>query len=216
MSNVGICTVPTPVYSSEEGLEFIAFPQTRFVCEGGDERWIHVKTNEYPTETSLFVAKPLITLSKKHVEERKRELPSPERILTFMQSIVGTRYLWGGNWAQGIPELLQFFPHLTTDDELYRGVDCSGLLFQASDGCTPRNTQELFHYGKEIPFETKRVQPLDMLVWPGHVLFILNEHQTIESRSGKGVVISSLDERVAELQKMKQLFSFRRWHPDLT
>jgi cell wall-associated NlpC family hydrolase len=200
MSNYAIAKIPTPVYNKEGGLEFIAFPGTKFALLNETQ----VLTNEYPTKQSLYVDLQFLEKTSSDTPERKKKLPSATTILKFMESLIGTPYLWGGNWAQGLPQA----------PNLCKGVDCSGLLYQATNGFTPRNTSELVHYGEEV--FTKK--PLDMIVWKGHVIFILNEDQTIESLSGKGVIISSFKDRYAEvcekLRAESKPFYLRRWHPD--
>ncbi|HPE85225.1 MAG TPA: hypothetical protein PLO43_03500, partial [Chlamydiales bacterium] len=81
----------------------------------------------------------------------------------------------------------------------FAGVDCSGLLYEASYGLTPRNTSELISFGEERSLEN--LQPLDLLVWKGHVVIVLDPYHTIESRLGKGVVITPLADRLSEIER---------------
>ena len=146
-----------------------------------------------------------------------------------MKSLVGTRYFWGGNVPTGIPEMESLYPDTISqedqDDLMCRGVDCSGLLHFATDGITPHTTGELISFGKEIAKNLnsasevqKLVKPLDMMVWRGHVIFVLDSNQVIESRHGFGVIISSLPKRYAEVfqltQNDKKDLYIRRWHPN--
>lgn len=217
MSNYAISKFPTPVYNQDRGLEFIAFPGTKFLCQKPTATTAQVTTKEYPTDAPLYVDSRFLKQASHETPEREKKLPPVQTILKFMESLIGTRYLWGGNWAQGIPEILEFYPALSTEDDLCKGIDCSGLLFQATNGFTPRNTSELISYGKEISVD-QEIKPLDMLVWKGHVIFVLNSQETIESRSGKGVVVSSFTDRYAEVcEKLRaedKSFYLRRWYPD--
>lgn len=223
-----ITTLPTPVYNTpyfphlqstlpkdSQGLiksvEAIAFPGTKLTCVKEEAcNALQVTLSEYPSETSLYVDSRFLAPCPPNTPERIKRLPSSEAMLQWMVSLVGTRYFWGGNWAQGIPEMLEMYPNLRSSDDqedaLCKGVDCSGLLFQASQGATPRNTSQLIHYGKEIEvdvFSLKDVQdalePLDLIVWKGHVLIVLSPQEVIESRLNDGVVITPFHVRYPQI-----------------
>lgn len=214
-------------FKNEQGLiksiETIAFPGTKFTVQNEVAPTIvQVTTAEYPSDIPLYADRRFLQTVSFHTPEREKSMPSSSAILDFMVSLLGTRYFWGGNWAEGISQMLEFYPHLLNaadqDDVLCKGVDCSGLLYQATNGMTPRNTSELIHYGQEIavnPISLPPIQPLDMLVWKGHVVFILDQQHTIESLGGKGVIISSLKERfpqILEKTRSKNIaFYLRRW-----
>ena len=145
--------------------------------------------------------------------EVKGSLPSSAELLSHMEKRVGTPYVWGGNWAEGIPEMLQYYPPQgilsKRMEELWmmKGLDCSGLLFEASLGVTPRNTSELLFYGQEVKLEELR--PMDMIIYPGHVLFVRDQETIIESKAGFGVRICSLSERLCQIQS--ESYCFRRF-----
>jgi hypothetical protein len=136
----------------------------------------------------------------------QRSLPNAQTLLAHMESRIGTPYVWGGNWAEGIPEMLQYYPPtepLTPRNlELWtlQGLDCSGLLFEASGGVTPRNSGQLLKYGKALKI-SDLLKPLDMLVYPSHVLFVRDQKTIIESKSPFGVRICPLQDRFLEIQK---------------
>jgi hypothetical protein len=113
-----------------------------------------------------------------------------------------------------------------------KGVDCSGLLYYASNGCTPRNTSALVHYGQSVLIEGKttqeilqHVEALDLIVWAGHVICVLDKETAIESKVGAGVVTTPLEERLEQVMQsrrpvdhyhsLRPSFAIRRWHPDL-
>ena len=84
------------------------------------------------------------------------------------------------------------------------GVDCSGLLYQATGGYTPRNTSSMKDFGDEVkisglPLEqiSFLVRPLDLIVCTGHVVIVLNGQPTavIKKKSG------GLPEQVVERQR---------------
>ncbi len=178
-------------------------------------------------------------------EEEKKELPSISQVLDTMQSVLDVRYIWGGTWPFGIPSLLDYYPPsidlsrvdpLIADTWQLKGVDCSGLLYYATNGMTPRNTAELVYYGKPIDIEGKtpqeiveRLKPLDLIVWKGHVVIVFDSIHSIESLLGHGVIKQSLLKRIEEIMNEKKRipvnaydampelgdrFVICRWHPD--
>jgi hypothetical protein len=227
---------PTPIYNTPyplfekdrnglvKSIEAIAFPDTKFKLHNTHSSGVHeVITADYPSKTPLYVDNRFLISADEQTPEREKKLPPIADILQFMQSIVGVRYFWGGNWAEGIAEMSDLYPHLEiTEDLLCKGVDCSGLLYQATNGFTPRNTLQLCTYGEELEVDKdtplnilKVVKPLDMMVWRGHVLFVLDETHCIESVFGQGVIISDFIERYTyfrdRLKQENKPFSIRRW-----
>jgi hypothetical protein len=229
---------PTPIYNTDQiphqhlplikdiqgrvmALETIAFPGTRFECIAEKDGVVQVKTAEYPSSDPLFVDRRCLVYG--NVEERQKVAPSPAEILHWIQNCKGSRYLWGGNWNQGIPEMMDLYPGLDkidVDDALLRGVDCSGLLYEATRGFTPRNTGQLCSFGEELNIQNlpteeivKILKPLDLMVWRGHVLIVLSPGKFIESRIDQGVVESDFEPRYREaIEKLAgKPFYFRRW-----
>jgi hypothetical protein len=234
-----IARIPTPVFNTPEipfnhlplkkdsqgrlmEMEMIAFPGTKFKCLSRiSDHILCVETDECPSLAPLYVDSRFLQKSSASAPERNKKLPSIDQILAWIEDRVGVRYFWGGNWHAGIPELLDFYPALKTapqedrDDAICRGLDCSGLLYQATSGYTPRNTSDLIHFGKEVAVED--IQPLDLLVWKGHVVIVRSPTTLIESRIGSGVVVSAFEKRYPEILSLlktqnKQLY-IRRWHP---
>jgi hypothetical protein len=213
-----------------KSVEVIAFPFTKFVVIRTADGVSQVTTNEYPSSTPLYVDSRLLEMVAEEPPERTRVLPSVPAILRFLQSVVGVRYFWGGNWAKGISSMSDLYPQLTApedqEDRICKGVDCSGLLYQATNGCTPRNTGQLCTYGQEIKVDQdsveavqKIVKPLDIMVWRGHVLCVLDPDHFIESVVGQGVIVSGFTDRYkhfhGRLRAEQKPFSLRRWHPQL-
>jgi hypothetical protein len=248
-SHFACAKIPTPIFNSREipfnhlplkkdtqgrlmEMETIAFPGTKFKCIPITETLFQVETAEYPSPIPLYVDTRFLQTVEPDHPERVKELPSSNTILKFFESSVGTRYFWGGNWEAGIPELLDFYPVLKNvsaedhDDALCRGFDCSGILYRATYGFTPRNTIDLAQFGIELHVQhlsieqiQQKLRPLDMLVWQGHVIFVRSNIDTlIESRINQGVKISNFRDRYLEVldlmkQQNKTLY-IRRWHPD--
>jgi hypothetical protein len=142
---------------------------------------------------------------------QKREFTlSAQALLEHMERRVGVSYVWGGNWAEGISEMLDFYPPpkklSPRMEELwtFRGLDCSGLLFEASNGLTPRNTSHLVHFGTSLDSEDfSELLPMDLILYPGHVLFVRDSETVIESKSPLGVRIYPLVERLQEIQRKR-------------
>lgn len=131
------------------------------------------------------------------------EMPPSDIILKRLESALGKPYIWGGNFQHGIPEMLTLYPPDRPLSEVeksaftFSGVDCSGLLYEACNGLTPRNTSRLIDFGQAVDREA--LKPLDLIVWKGHVVIVFDEKYTIESRLGHGVILTPILKRFAEI-----------------
>lgn len=229
-------------------MEFIALPGTSFKLLGeirnGTETIYRVETADYPTPAngSLYVEGRFIEPMETEPPPRPRKLPAQADIFTALRTAAGAPYVWGGNLQQGVPELIgMFFSGAIPPGEKNRltlaGVDCSGLLYQATGGWTPRNTSQLVTFGNGVNIAGKtaggvaeQLKPLDLIVWSGHVIIVLDHETAIESRleCGKpgngGVVTTPLKTRLAEIMRTRrpadawpdgggrrELFVVRRW-----
>lgn len=196
-------------------VEMIALPGMVFhVLQEEKEGILKVQTDDYPSSQCLYIDRRAGGWANDS-QKKNRELPPVDVILSRMVAKVGTPYVWGGNYSSGIPEWATWYPpgkKLTPLEEqhwLFRGVDCSGLLYEATDGVTPRNTSWLMKYGVEIVLED--VKPLDLILFPGHVIIALDKSEVIESNHEKGgVLISPFKKRIAEIRKPMMV---RRFHP---
>jgi cell wall-associated NlpC family hydrolase len=237
-------------------LEFIALPGTAFLIEDVIKNFpipVYRVTSDdypYPSKTGYYVDSRLVRTVSIPPAPRPRSLPSPDTIISRLTSAVGTRYLWGSNLRQGIPALLSLYPpasgqqidNSTRESWTLRGLDCSGLLYEATDGWTPRNTSALVSYGSPVEIAgldangiVQKVQPLDLIVWKGHVMIILDRERLIESRldctgTAGGVRIRNLQEALRQLLANRMPlneyerssttntkgFVIRRWHPGVS
>lgn len=208
-------------------MEFVAFPGTVFRIESTvkDEKLTvyRVTTDEYPyaTDKGYFIDSRFVTTSDIKPDERTPRLPPEKIILKNLLAAQGCRYVWGGNFHLGVNQITGFYPPTgplneeTKDRWQLRGVDCSGLLYEATGGYTPRNTSALVHYGMPVRIaglDADRiiagVEPLDLIVWNGHVMIILDRERLIESRldcGGKdgGVKVRPLRRALADLLKSR-------------
>lgn len=234
-------------------LEFIALPGTAFRIEGSSGDFhspVYRVTSDdypYPSTTGYYIDSRMVRTTDCAPMPRKRTLPDPETIISRLVSAVGTPYQWGSNLRQGIPEMLALFPPTdkqplekeTQETWTLQGLDCSGLLYEATNGWTPRNTSELVGYGSPLPIASldaegivRIVQPLDLIVWKGHVMIILDRERLIESRldclgTAGGVTIRNLREALLQLlasrmplneyhgntPEASKGFVIRRWQP---
>jgi hypothetical protein len=182
-------------------VEFIALPETVFTIEKTikqDITTIYQITTEaypYPTQKGYFIDSRFVQTTDQKIPSQIKKLPGKQVIINTLLSAEGSRYIWGGNLKAGIPQLLSFYPphsplHRDVNDQwMLKGVDCSGLLYEATNGYTPRNTSSLITFGKPVRIANLRsdqiinaVEPLDILVWEGHVIIVLDKDRAIESR----------------------------------
>jgi len=233
--------------------EFVALPGTAFRIEETINRVsavIYRVTSDdypYPTTKGYFIDSRFVRTSADPFPPRPRNLPARQKVIENLRAAQGSRYVWGGNARAGIPRLLSIYPpasglpitSATADLWQLAGVDCSGLLYEATGGYTPRNTSALIAYGAPVPIKgldaagiIRLVGPLDLIVWQGHVMIIIDRNRVIESRldchgNRGGVRVRSLRELLNEILKSRvpldsypltanqgvKGFVIRRWFP---
>jgi hypothetical protein len=229
-------------------LEFIALTGTSFVIQkeitSGDSKVYRVTTSDYPYSgpNGLFIDSRFVSISEAPPIPRQKKQPEKDEIIRRLRNAEGVGYVWGGNVTKGIPALTDLYPpkHLTKEQNdrwQLAGLDCSGLLYEATGGWTPRNTSELVRFGKQVDIEglsvesiAAKLRPLDLIVWPGHILIALERGEVIESRLNcdggrSGVIIRPAKERLYEIMRTrrpsnsaepigeayKKIFVVRRW-----
>lgn len=166
-------------------IEYVAFPGTTFKIHRkirkSNATIYKVTTPDYPYPTSggYYIDSRFVTVSKAEPTQRVAQLPAKKAIVKNLLAARGTPYVWGGNVRAGIPSV----------NPPLKGVDCSGLLFEATNGYTPRNTSKLIKFGKAVPIAGKSVnqiaraiRPLDIIVWRGHAMIAMAGDSVIESR----------------------------------
>jgi len=229
-------------------LEFIALPDTVFKIieelRDGAAIIYRVSTDDYaaPARTSLYVDGRFVELRETKPPPRTGRVPSRQAVVGSLKDAVGAPYVWGGNVQGGIGELIEiFYGGQVPEDAGKRlklaGLDCSGLLYQATEGWTPRNTAQLVSYGKPVSIAGKTaaailkvLEPLDLIAWNGHVIIVLDQETVIESRlecaakGSGGVMMTGLQKRLSEIMrtrrpvdnwpvagKQRDVFVVRRW-----
>jgi len=236
-------------------METILFPGSALEVHGiysfPECQIFRVTTSEYPfpSKNGYFVDSRFVKKVDGKPPPRKKFLPSPALFSCRLKSAVGAVYIWGGNWRFGIPKMLEWFPpkcrKIGWEFKLWtlRGTDCSGLIYQASKGFTPRNASALVSFGKPIPISgldadaiANRLEPFDLIVWHSHVVIVLDrehviqsrpDHDVVTDRNPGGVRIDPLRKYLRELLKERTPVDFysdkapgkgnkfvvRRWYP---
>lgn len=230
-----------------EEVEFIALPHTVFVIEDtirkGSREILKVTTKDYPYHavSGYYIDSRFVEKRFEKPQERRRKLPDKDTIIKRLLSpeLLGAIYVWGGNYSKGIPEMLEFYkPSVTLSDDVLKrwalkGVDCSGLLYEATGGYTPRNTDFLLFFGMPVDVKgmspdeiAKKLKPLDIIVYKRHVLIVLNSREVIESTISRGVHVKNLLSAVRAVSEIMQpannykgdgkgdKFVVRRWYPE--
>jgi len=209
-------------------VETIALPGTKFeVIQQCSTHIYEIKTTDYRSSCKLFIDVRFAQEVSSNAPDRIPHLPRAHEILKKLEEFQGISYVWGGNYSKGIPEILSYYPpSKPIDDHIrniwsFQGVDCSGLLYEATHGFTPRNTSELVKYGLEIPYRERSTEeivadlkPLDLIVWKGHVIIVFSSTSTIQSKEGKGVIFSRIEDSLKIAAEQSVPFYIRRWHPD--
>jgi hypothetical protein len=223
-------------------LEFIAFAGTPFEIISKIDQPSHsilqVTASDYPSKIPLYIDSRFVVFKKARPPDRVKGLLPVDEIIKSLKAMETSPYMWGGNYCDGIDQMMQFYPPSGTIPpktlSLWRleGVDCSGLIYQTSEGYTPRNTSSMLGYGKGLKISglsaeeiCRKVKPLDLIVWPGHVVIVIDNDTVIESLHPYGVVKTSLFSRLKSIMSEKspvdkwdlrhnKSFVIRRWHGD--
>ena len=235
-------------------VEFIALPKAVFEIKQFIKKGSHtiykITTDDYPypTQKGYFIDSRFVKTMEYKPPNRLKRLPKKKAIMNTLLSSEGANYIWGGNYKEGIPQMLSFYAPAQTlnadlkDQWMLKGVDCSGLLYEAANGCTPRNTSSLITFGESVKIANssihqimQKVEPLDIIVWKGHLMIILDKERIIESRldydkekegNQGGVRIRKLEDALNETLKARtpvdnyedkveanrKKFVIRRWH----
>jgi len=214
-------------------MEFIAFPGTVFniieIVDFQDRglKYYKVKTDDYQYNGDFYIDSRFVNTYDEKPNGRIIEKPNQSDVVKFMKSLIGYPYMWGGNYADGIYTMLNYYQPKSEIDTrtknlwILKGVDCSGLLYQSTAGFTPRNTSSLLNFGEPINIEDKTLEeilpelkPLDLIVIKGHVIIVLDENTTIESSPDRGVHTSELKIRLSKIMedhKPVNKFGKRMW-----
>jgi cell wall-associated NlpC family hydrolase len=85
----------------------------------------------------------------------------------------------------------------------FDGIDCSGLIYSATNGFTPRNTADMVHFGRAVSMG-EDLKPLDLIVDFGHVVIVVDKTWSIQSKEKFGVFLVKTKEILSSLQRRKK------------
>ena len=217
--------------------------------EKWDFTYYEVRTRDfdvwYWNKDAYYLDSRFVEKTDTKLDEVIHKLPDMSSIFKTLLAAVDSQYIWWGSYYQWIPEINELYPtpedvELSTGEQQYKilqWTDCSWLLWQATNGYTPRTTRTLLTFWNSVPISwnsvsqiIKKVKPLDLIVWAGHVIIILSDEYAIESIWKEnfewGVEIVSLKERLEDIFTRrqpvdewsnsplpeKQKFVIRRWY----
>lgn len=233
LATAGETALPHDGCGLVRSLEFVALPGTVFrVHDCGGDSVCRVTTSAYPEPKGghLYLDRTSLHFSPEAPAEPRHQLPPLKELQRRLERAVGIPYVWGGNVRGGVT---------SGNGRAFQGLDCSGLLYEATEGMTPRNTSELVSFGTGVAIAgltssqlTERLEPLDLLVWKGHVIIVLDKKRSIQSRlecgaPGRGgVIIRPLEETLSGLLRSRRavdrwpeqapagegVFVVRRWY----
>lgn len=203
-------------------MEFIALPGTVFELLGeydwGEYKIFKVLCSEYQYDVDLYADSRFLELKQDKPEERKVSAPNKDDIYKFLDESVGNRYFWGGNYCKGIDKMLELYKpsaelsQKVKQDWIMKGSDCSGLMYEATNGYIPRNTSKLVNYGEAVEIAgltaeqiAAKCKALDLIVWAGHVIYVYDENTTIQSSLSKGGVL-----KLGLIETLKEVMSNRK------
>lgn len=224
-------------------LEYVAYPGTVFEIieeyKKKDYSILKVHLDEYDIpelNIELFIDSRFVDIKEKRPENRKINKPKINEIYDFFNRSIGSLYVWGANNLFGVDKMLIYYPpggNLSEKEKKewgIKGLDCSGLLYEATNGFTPRHTRQLVYFGKPVKIEglkvkeiAEKLNPLDLIVWKGHIIIVYDKNTTIESSfKAGGVIKKNLFEVLNELLKKRKpvnewsdenpkSFVIRRW-----
>ena len=240
-------------YNTIDELDVVLLPWTSVTLLKEIKTWwnlyYQIRTREFDawlwSEENLYIDSRFVENIDYKAWERKSILPSKEEIIQNLYAALWTQYVWWWNWYQWISEIDDFYEtpvdvelsELEHEYKILQWTDCSGLLWQATDWYTPRNTRGLltFWSGVAISWNTideivNKVEPLDLIVWAWHVIVILDKEHAIESLRKEnfewGAEVVDLHERLEDIFTKrypvdeynesflleKEKFVVRRWY----
>jgi cell wall-associated NlpC family hydrolase len=226
----------TDIKTDKKGL----IPEVSFIASPGKEFEIieETKNNGY----TIMKVKPVDSEKIYYVDSRFleqsdgegsiKEKLSKEEIIRNLKAMEGYPYEYGGAIANGVWKLESMYDIKGLNERWKpKGLDCSGLIYQATNGVIPRSSSEIVKYGEGLDIEGKKLddiidmlEPLDIIGYPGHVLIVIDRNSVMESSPKKGVRILQAETRIKQLMKDRKpvndvegedknkIFVVRRWY----
>ncbi len=230
--------LPEEIQTDKKGLipeiEYIAPPGTEFEISGKipQKDFTILKVRPVGKDEIYYIDSRFLEPGRKKYSGEKL---TEEEIIRNLKSMEGYPYEYGGSVANGVWKLQSMYEIDGLKEKWKpKGLDCSGLIFQATDGMTPRTSTEMVtEFGEGLEIEGKdseeileMIKPLDIIGYPGHVFIALDKESVIESSPKKGVRILNTESRLKSLMKERKpvnaitsenkskSFVIRRWYAD--
>lgn len=175
----------------------------RVTVEPHDDVVVRVVTSAYHryTDEPMYALRGVLDPFHGACTPGAGRAPSRERVITRLLELLDTPYLFGGTSEQGsvrqrdvLLELGAFAAEDFEHAELDRiarshGVDCSGLLNAATDGFFIGDSRDTVQLGPVVAIRegtsadevARMLEPLDVLVWKGHMVVALGDGRIIQS-----------------------------------
>jgi len=230
--------LPEEVQTDKKGLipeiEFIAPPGTEFEILGKipQKDFTILKIKPVGKDETYYIDSRFLEPGRKNISGEKL---TEEEIIRNLKSLTGYPYEYGGSIANGVWKLESMYKIEGLDEKWKpKGLDCSGMIFQATDAMTPRTSTEMVtEFGEGLEIEGRdldeileMLKPLDIIGYPGHVFIALDKESVIESSPKKGVRILNAESRLKSLMKERKpvntitpenkskSFVIRRWYKE--
>lgn len=203
-------------------VEYIALPGTVFTIHAQQKSGTHfvynVTIDNYPKGPgeNYYIDSRFVEKIAQKPAAAPVTLPPPNTVLKNLQATEGNIYIWGGNVKGGVPDLERYYPPKSTAAQspdiekrwTLNGYDCSGILYEATGGVTPRNTSGLVALGQAVPIAgmsakkiANQLKPLDLIVWKGHVMVVFDKTHLIESRADYDDTLDGCQEGGVRIRK---------------
>ncbi|MBN1633509.1 MAG: hypothetical protein JW917_05015 [Ignavibacteria bacterium] len=215
-------------------------PEISYIAPPGEEFEIIGITKQ--NDHTIFKIKPANSEKTYYIDSRftersdgkknQGEKLSKEEIIRNLKAMEGYPYEYGGATANGVYKFESMYEIKGLREKWKpKGLDCSGLIYQATNGAIPRSSSEIVKYGEGLDIEGKKLddiidmlEPLDIIGYPGHVLIVIDKNSVMESSPKKGVRILQTETRIKQLMKDRKpvndaegkdknkIFVVRRWY----
>lgn len=215
-------------------ISFIASPGKEFEIleEIEQSSYTILKVKPVDSEKIYYIDSRFIEQS--NGENNQRGKLTKEEIIRNLKAMEGYPYEYGGAIANEVYKFESMYEINGLNKKWKpKGLDCSGLIYQATNGLIPRSSNEIVEFGKGLDIEDREldeivemIEPLDIIGYPGHVLIVIDKNSVMESSPKKGVRILQIESRMKALMKDRKpvndaegknknkIFVIRRWYKE--
>lgn len=155
---------------------------------------VYNRDYDYATTNGYYIDSRFVALTWVIPETVAKILPEKQTIIERVKIIEWSQYVRWWDAPYGVSQLMDFYPPKSNvSDEIkskwiLKWVDCSWLLYYATNGYTPRNTSSLVNYGTWIEIQwlnadaiINKLEPLDLIVRRWHMILVLDKNTVIQS-----------------------------------